>query len=256
MRRRQAFTLVELLVVIGIIAVLISILLPSLAKARESANRTACLSNLRQLTTGWIMYANDNKGRLVWAGTEDRSNILPPANDAGQIGWVIDVLGDQNANTEASVRQGTLWKYNPHVNVYRCPSSFDKLNYRSYSINLHFNGEQAYANPVNSPVVTKLTKAKGAKIVFIEEYDERGANLGSFFNWRYIGSGGLDATWGDVPAFFHVKGTTMSFTDGHAEYKQWNDRRTFKANRIPGPNYSQPGNKDLIELKQLLYPPK
>src|SRR5437879_5611225 len=60
--RRIGFTLVELLVVIGIIAVLISLLLPSLNKARESAKRTQCLSNLRQIAVFLNMYANAYKG--------------------------------------------------------------------------------------------------------------------------------------------------------------------------------------------------
>src|SRR5207247_5435393 len=74
-RKHVAFTLVELLVVIGIIAVLIGILLPALGRAREQSKKLQCMSNLRQLGVAFIMYANDNKQGLP--AVSSRGNPLP-----------------------------------------------------------------------------------------------------------------------------------------------------------------------------------
>src|SRR6476659_9020472 len=65
--RRPGFTLVELLVAVGIIAVLISLLVPAAWGARNHARRVACLSNMRTLTGAWLVYAQNNRGRLCGA---------------------------------------------------------------------------------------------------------------------------------------------------------------------------------------------
>src|SRR5512133_2207687 len=67
---RSAFTLVELLVVIGIIAVLIAILLPALKRAREAAVQTACMSNLRQISMLFQIYTNESKGWFPHPGMD------------------------------------------------------------------------------------------------------------------------------------------------------------------------------------------
>lgn len=99
-QRTRGFTLVELLVVIGIIAVLVSILVPVLAKAREAAAKTKCLSNLRNMQMAHWMYVNEHKGYLIQAGLGHGG-----AHSHGEVAWF-----------------NTLQKYYQSKLLLRCPS--------------------------------------------------------------------------------------------------------------------------------------
>src|SRR4051794_1974744 len=89
MTRRKAFTLVELLVVIGIIAVLISVLLPTLARARASAQRAACLSNLRTIMQMMNIYAAENLQQITLGCNSDsyQGSYLIAINTGADVRW-------------------------------------------------------------------------------------------------------------------------------------------------------------------------
>jgi prepilin-type N-terminal cleavage/methylation domain-containing protein/prepilin-type processing-associated H-X9-DG protein len=118
-RPRHGFTLVELLVVIGIIAVLISILLPALTRARAMANATKCQSNLRQIALALNMYANENRQTLPYGEYEP-----PGGNGAVNTRWYLLAQAIMD-------KRGTTWNdaYNTHSgtsrirDVFQCPDA-------------------------------------------------------------------------------------------------------------------------------------
>jgi prepilin-type N-terminal cleavage/methylation domain-containing protein/prepilin-type processing-associated H-X9-DG protein len=154
--KRRGFTLVELLVVIGIIALLISILLPTLARARDSAKSIKCGSNAKQLATGLIGYAQDFNGTfpIGWSPIGYTTGVFPAAGIVGiptnpvatqrsRVGWNWAVSGWLNSNRAHGFVQnadGTFGTNDPNDNYHPalyCPQvlqDFDQM-WTHYGIN-------------------------------------------------------------------------------------------------------------------------
>jgi prepilin-type N-terminal cleavage/methylation domain-containing protein len=128
--RRSGFTLVELLVVIGIIAVLISVLLPALGRARRQAVRTQCLANLKQIINATFNYAAENKG---WFPARPG---YPKGIAPGTTGW--DYLPQSMVSLKVAPGATTVWWdlnesfIKPYLKVRNkvmfCPAQWDARN--------------------------------------------------------------------------------------------------------------------------------
>ncbi len=263
MVKRNGFTLIELLVVISIIALLMAILMPALARAREQGKRAVCLNTLRQLMLAWIMYADDSDGLLVNASQgfgkylktgyyvglgfgDQRDAPWPPWCGNGFDLWSAAVIEKDEPMQEALLRgprtetdvpgqaqpvRGTnqLYKYAGDLHLYRCPTGEPGVLI-SYSI------VDAMAGASTKKEWQECHKnngdcSKGPPIMNTLEIRQPALRT------VFVDEGTItpdsytiywnEPTWRDPVPCRHGKGTNWSYADGHCEFKKWTDPRTL-----------------------------
>jgi prepilin-type N-terminal cleavage/methylation domain-containing protein/prepilin-type processing-associated H-X9-DG protein len=225
--RGRGFTLIELLVVIAIIAILASLLLPALAKAKQEALRTECMGNTKQLLVAWTIYTGDSGDVLP-------NNISSLDSSVG--GWVDGLMSTiprypDNTNYMLMM-QGQLGPYAKNPAIYRDPSDqstdsgYNQPRVRSYSMNFAVgdkstNGEQIATYEDYWPNFFKMRdfRMTSETWVFIDEHPDS-INDGLFL---VTDADGDTMNWGDFPASYHNGAANFSFADGHAESHRWQD---------------------------------
>jgi prepilin-type N-terminal cleavage/methylation domain-containing protein len=229
---RGAFTLIELLVVIAIIAILASLLLPALALSKQQAQGTQCLSNLKQMTEGWVMYSTDNRGYLMVNGDEAYQPSLATLTQDPQ--WCPGREDEAALATNLFIRAGLLYSYVKNDAVYKCPADHTMV-YESKipkTRSMSMNGWMSPAPPSQADMGT----TKNCHMYFKDTDLNFGgtANLWLFMdeNPYSINDGFMlinpnDRGWVDWPATYHVKANGVSFTDGHALIHKWTDPKVL-----------------------------
>ncbi|MBN1764091.1 MAG: type II secretion system protein [Sedimentisphaerales bacterium] len=248
-KRKKAFTLIELLVVISIIALLVSILMPSLGRAREQAKLLLCQMNMKSLIQAFMMYAGDNEDRMISAGTFGGN--YPPANSYWT--WLPTRLDEEYPmQTEAEIKlateqerqegikRGALFPYCQNVKTFNCrgdrsgTSKNGAQHYRSYSMPDGINQTEMEDTGYQwfEPLY-KLGSIKNPteKILFLEDNDYYSANMGAF----WIPPPETN-NWYDILAVWHFGNTSFGFVDGHCETKAWSlyTQELFKAQGVSG----------------------
>lgn len=266
-RGPRGFTLIELLVVIAIIAILASLLLPALGRAKLKAHGISCMSNVRQLQLAWVLYADDNQQRIVSSGY-----VNPVEPTAWVNGWEDFDPGNRDNWDESTLKDPNRARFAPYlqsVGVYKCPADHSmvagKPRIRSLSMSQAFGGPGDWLDPAGFQAngstkkyrtyykTTQMTPPGAANLwLFIDEHPDS-QNAGGFANMMVQTADGKDARIIDFPASFHGDAAGIGFADGHAEIRKWVDPRTrppVKYNNNLQLNVASPGNKDMIWLAQ------
>jgi prepilin-type N-terminal cleavage/methylation domain-containing protein/prepilin-type processing-associated H-X9-DG protein len=255
---QRGFTLIELLVVIAIIAILAAMLLPALAKAKEKANRIACLGNLRQWGLALNMYLDENAQTFPDFSIANTTPGARGGYDQDNILWT-DLAGfhtggyGNNAWFNALppyVSQNALWQYaaNPTNfvngrNVFTCPTArflpaeVDPLNRVAFSYGINFKGTNGLV-PANTPFKATAVLHPSAFVFFS---DVR-ANSGEapFYGANPLND--LGAARGSLNhvSSRHAAGANLTFLDGHAAYFKYSYMAYQKGTKI-----GDPGNPDI-----------
>ncbi len=254
---RFGFTLIELLVVIAIIAILASLLLPTLAKATMKATGARCQSNEKQLQLAFIMYADDHNGTMEGEAFSynDGTRMIKVDTYAGGYwpGPSPDISSSMTKDKAVQAVQkgfsmGPLWKYCSAFGAYHCPGDLRfKLRtpgshwaYDSYSKadgmgGFRSGGVLSIWNGNTRPFSKIDTVPEPARaMVFVEEPDSRNYNLGTWV---------INADtheWVDALAAWHNNANTISFLDGHVEPHRWLEATTLKAGMAAERNLDTP----------------
>ncbi|HOX57812.1 MAG TPA: prepilin-type N-terminal cleavage/methylation domain-containing protein [Candidatus Paceibacterota bacterium] len=234
---RYAFTLVELLVVIAVLALLAVLLLPASAHVRPNAYAVQCRNNLRQLAFACKMYADDNNGRIVSAYPNYGGFTATWCAGNAAIGGMPSSYLYGGADP-TGIQKGLLWPYARSLGLYHCPTDHrvadaaavpaqfkGKPILRSFAMNSYMAGRSFGGSPEwyvtnpggardpNHPVYIRETEIRLPRQTWLLlDEDPISINDGMF-----IVSVGGSSVFIDLPSLAHRFGCNMSFADGHAE---------------------------------------